>query len=120
MKRDFNLIRAILLALEENETVIGFSTLEIDGVTEEQVSYHVRLLFQAGLIDALDASAMNSFHWLPGLLTWDGHEFLDASRDETRWKSAQNLILEKGGDLGFDVLKDVLVRLSRQGLEAFL
>ena len=116
MQRDMDLARGILLALEECESASGLKTLDVDGATEEQVSYHVKLLYQAGLIEARDASGTNSFHWYPISLTWEGHEFLDASRDETQWNNAKKIIREKGGGLSFDVLKAVLIQLTKQGL----
>lgn len=118
MQRDMDLARAILLALEECDKAWELQDLQIDGATPEQVSYHVKLLHQAGLIEAHDVSTMNSFKWFPMSLTWQGHEFLDASRDETRWNKAKKLTLEKGGGLIFDVLKDVLVQLAKQGLSS--
>jgi hypothetical protein len=32
-------------------------------------------------------------------LTWEGHEFLDAARDEKRWKKAMSTVKEKGGTI---------------------
>ena len=116
MKRDIDLARAILLALEECDSSTGFQNFEVQGATSEQVSYHVKLLYQAGLIDAIDASAMNSFQWYPESLTWNGHEFLDASRDETIWNNAKKHILDNGGVIAFDVLKAVLIHLSKKSL----
>ncbi|MNG17028.1 hypothetical protein D3C84_1009860 [compost metagenome] len=50
------------------------------------VSYHVRLLDEAGLLDALDTGGMNCFKWQPTRLTYNGHEFLDIIRDDEVWK----------------------------------
>ena len=36
-----------------------------------------------------------------GRLTWQGHEFLDAARNEDRWNQAKKTISEKGGSLTF-------------------
>ena len=59
MKRDFDLARTILLAIEANEEATGHSWItlgKINGYSQEQVSYHVRLLNQAELIEAIDLS----------------------------------------------------------------
>jgi hypothetical protein len=52
----------------------------------------------------------DEFCWLAGGLTWEGHEFLDAARDDTRWSKAKKLVQEKGGSLMFEALKAVLVQ----------
>ncbi len=118
MRRDMDLARTILLALEECEKHWGLQEFQVEGATPEEVSYHVKLLSQANLIDALDVSASNNFRWFPVSLTWQGHEFLDASRDDTRWNKAKKLMLEKSGGMVFEVLKDLLVQLTKQGLSS--
>ena len=49
-------------------------------------------------------------------MTWEGHEFADAARDETRWKKAMGIVEEKGGAVTLDVLKELLLHLARMGL----
>ena len=93
MKRDFDLVRTILLGIEANEDAIGngWITLgKINGYSQEQVSYHVSLLHEAGLIKAIDLSNNLSFYWEPKRLTWYGHEFLDSARNENIWGNAKN------------------------------
>lgn len=116
MKRNMDLARAILLAIEESDSVVGFLRFTISGATDAEVSYHVMLLHEAGLIEAHDASGMNAHQWFPERLTWAGHEFLDASRDETMWNKAKKLIQDKGGSLTFEILKEVLVNLAKQAV----
>ena len=98
MKRDMDLIRKILFAIEANEDATGHGWIELGNInnySEKQVSYHVSLLYQGGLIDAIDLSDTLSFHWEPKSLTWEGQEFLEAIRKEGTWeklkKEAVNL-----------------------------
>ena len=98
MKRDMDLVRKILFAIEANEDATGHGWIELGNInnySEKQVSYHVSLLYQGGLIDAIDLSNMNSFCWEPKRLTWEGQEFLEAIRKEGTWeklkKEATNL-----------------------------
>lgn len=110
MKRDMELVRSILLALEEAPFDGGpLGRLEHKDHTSEEVSYHLMLLHEAGLIHAFDFSPDEDTDWVPGWLTWAGHEFLDAARDNTRWKKALALVKNKGGGAVFEVLKQVLV-----------
>lgn len=79
MNRDMDLIREILLAIEASGITQGTIDLHLPAYDPELVSYHVKLLSQAGLITATDLSTMHGFEWAPKSLTWAGHE--QAERD---------------------------------------
>ena len=113
MKRDMDLVRKILLDVEESDEW-RHSAVAIEGLDDEMVSYHVKLLHQAGLIEAVDKTSLGTLCWHPTTLTWDGHEFLDAARDESRWGTAKNTLLSKVGVLSFDLLKETLNQLARE------
>ena len=112
MKRDMDLIRQVLLDIEESDEWKP-SAIQIEGVDYEVVSYHVKLLAQSGLIEAIDYSTTDTLAWYATTLTWEGHEFLDAARDHTRWNSAKNQALAIGGTLTFEALKLTLGRIVR-------
>ena len=114
MNRDMDLARNILLQIEAapyNEV-----HLDLCGRNPDEIAYHVMLLAEAGLIEALDASGMGDFQWIPQRLTWEGHEFLDAARSETVWNRAKDLLKEKGGGTAFEVLKALLIQLAKQAV----
>jgi len=119
MKRDMDLVRAILLKIESSEgdprkrVMLG----SFEGHSNIEVSYHVKLLAQAGLIEARDHSTFSGFAWVPQQLTWDGHEFLDAARSDNLWKQAKNVVLKQTGGLSLEVLKPVLINLAKQAVE---
>ena len=107
MKRDMDLIRKILVGmegLEESPTSTG--EFQVEGFTDGQVNYHLRLLVEAGLIVAADAGD----EWIPLYLTWQGHEFIDASREDSRWEKAKSVVMAKTGGLSFELIKDVLLK----------
>jgi DNA-binding transcriptional ArsR family regulator len=117
MKRDMELVRQILLELEKKTA--PKSTMpepEFPGYTPEQISYHVEIMYQAGLITAHDEGTINIYQWYPVNLTWQGHEFLDAARNETFWKKATGKLSEVTGGLSLELLKDVLLSQARQQL----
>jgi hypothetical protein len=118
MKRDMDLARRILLDLEESPDADGAGGMgiEIEGRTEQEISYHVALLHEAGLLHAIDGSADDEICWMPVRLTWDGHEFLDASREPGRWEKAKRTVLEKTGGLSFEAIKQVLFQLLRDAV----
>lgn len=110
MRRDMDLCRKILLAIEEKGDPAGgwIEDLGIDGYEADIISAHIQLLDEKGLIEAIDLSSASSFELKAERLTDDGHEFLDHARDETIWNKAKQIVLEKAGSLSLDVLITVL------------
>jgi hypothetical protein len=114
MKRDHDLIRRMVLAIEDAPS--GWAPdLSVEGYTPAQVGYHAYLLVDGGLARGVDVSTHGSQgpEALITSLTWAGHDFADAARDDTRWKSAMRTVAEKGGIVTFDVLKQLLVVLMK-------
>ena|SRR3989442_2614625 len=110
MKRDLDLVRELLMAIEDAPFDGGPLRLTApEKYSPGQVTYHIMLLHEAGLIRAFDFSSNEFPDWRPGYLTWEGHEFLNAARDIGRWKKAKAFIHEKGGALVFEILKQVLL-----------
>lgn len=116
MKRNMDLIREILMQIEERQHNIEFAPLEIEGHSEEEMSHHIMLLDEAGLIQAEDLSAFGGHEWRVRRLTWWGHEFLDACRDDKRWDTAKKVMNERTGGLSFEVLKQLLVQLMEDAV----
>jgi hypothetical protein len=54
-----------------------------------------------------------SDEWNINGLTWAGHEFLEASRDDSRWNKAKKIISEKTGSFSFEILKSILMDLMK-------
>jgi Hypothetical protein (DUF2513) len=115
MKRDMDLIRQILLQTEE-APYYNAPPVEIkaDGFSEEEISYHAMLLMQANYIEASRTIFRDRVMYKPTTLTWAGHEFLDAARNENIWNKAKTLITEKGGSMAVELLKTVLFELMKR------
>jgi hypothetical protein len=114
VKRDLELVRRILLHLEEAEaSPSGFGAFADDGYDSGTIHYHVRLLHDAGLIEA---DEIVPGQWWPERMTWSGHEFLDAARNEELWRETK-LKVEKGtGGAPFSVFHELLLRGLRARL----
>jgi len=67
MKRDMELIREIPLATEGSSDPQSWVTLKLPGRTKKEVSYHVELLGDAGLIEAQDLRTIgpDGYEWQP-------------------------------------------------------
>jgi Hypothetical protein (DUF2513) len=108
MKRDMELVRKILLAVEEATTTDKPIPIKLEGYDLRVISYHIQRLHEAGLIEALDASDLGTSRWHATSLTWAGHEFLDTARNDTVWQRAMTSVNEKGGSVSLEVLKSIL------------
>jgi SOS-response transcriptional repressor LexA len=82
MKRDMDLIRTILLQIEEAPPNVNRIKLKLDGPSQDEVTEHLRLLIESGLIEAIPFQSNGKERFLPKRLTWKGHEFLDAARND--------------------------------------
>ena len=112
MKRDMDLARQIMLELEETPYGGDLLSINIDGRNDAEITYHVMLLAEAGLIEARNLSAYDGIRWTPTRLTWQGHDFLDAAKNETIWQKAKKYVQDKGGAVTFEVLKAVLAQTA--------
>lgn len=113
MKRDMDLIRKILLQIEDDGDVSS-----IEGYEEPVILKHLELLEEAGLINAsfkgADQTRIVSAH--VERLTWSGHEFLDAARSDTLWNKAKGIIEKKAESVSFAILQSLLVQLAKSAM----
>ena len=111
MKLKIDLVKAILLAIEEDDDWSAPFEIEIDGYESKDVVYHLFLMDEAGLIQGIDLSASGSRRYAVDRLTWEGHEFLANSKDETNWKRLKKA-LATVGDVSFDVARAGLAGMA--------
>jgi hypothetical protein len=117
MKRNMDLVRQILLALDEHETGYAPHDLQFEGFNEEQIGYHIYIMGQAGLLEVenvghLDASSPSA---MAMNLTWAGHEFLSNAREESNWLQAKKL-MRGAGEGSFQIWQSVLTKVVMNGL----
>lgn len=113
MQRDMDLIRAILLEVEKCRSLEG-CRIEIPGRTHEELYYNGKLAQEAGFIEARFLPGSADFH--VSRLTYDGHEFLDAARNDTLWAKAKETVIKNTGTLTLEGLKVVLTALIKHAL----
>jgi hypothetical protein len=122
MKRDPDLIRQILLAIEAKPDVVSLMSaknINLPNWSEQEINYHLTLLVEAEYIHAIDNRYQGESHMNATRLTWKGHEFLDVARDNKRWEKAKAIMAQIGG-LAFDVLKPVLTDMARNAVASSL
>ncbi len=113
MKRDMDLIREILLEVEKCPS-LGGCRIEIPGHSQEEGYYNAQLAQEAGLIDARFVPGSTDFHVFR--LTYAGHEFLEAARNDTLWTKAKETVIRNTGALTLEGLKTALPILIRKAL----
>lgn len=113
MKRDLELVRRIMLAVEALPTggqALG-RELRIEDVPPAELAGHLKLLIDQGY---LEGNADGTLHRLePGQIlvqgiSWEGHEFLDSVRDDSIWRQ----ILQRVGGTSATVALHVITQLG--------
>ena len=115
MKRDMDLVRKIVFALEAHPH--GHApAIKIEGYSKEQIGYHMYLMLQANLIEGLDVSGggCESPQVEATNLTWQGHEFADDARSDTVWEKSKAVVKDKVGTVGIGLLVEVLKQQAKQ------
>lgn len=122
MRRDSDLIRAILLAVEADERCEVLKVPDIDGYQDEAIYFHTRLLVEKGLLRTHFPDRVGREPWVCIRLTWEGYDFLDNIRDPAVWKAVKRSA-GKVGNWSIDTLAAIakamiLARLEALGLAA--
>lgn len=109
-----DLVRRILERAEESTYPLGAQELVEAPHTFQEVVYHIRIMREAGLVDAKVADDLsgNSDATVYGL-SWDGQEFLSVVRSDGIWARAKREVREKTGSLSFEVLRSVAVDVCK-------
>ncbi len=113
MKLDMGIIRLSLLEVEGEDPAPDLS-----GYTENQKVYHMALCIEARLVDGDIVKDGNGYPaaTVAIRLTWKGHEFLDAARNDTIWKKTLGHIKKAGVAVTLPLLEDLLKKGAKEPL----
>ena len=108
-----DLIRLQLLRVEG-----GTPVPELENYTEKQLVYHMALCIEAGLVDGVIRKGQvgHPNGTVAIRLTWKGHEFLDAARNDTIWKKTLEHIKKAGVQATLPVLEELLKKAAKKML----
>jgi hypothetical protein len=102
MKRDFDLIRTMLLQIE-NDKVPNTEEWEIDGYDYEIIEFHLEYLEEEGMITKHHKlphkGRYGVFNWKGLRLTSFGYNYLDGVREIGRWNQVKKEISNAGNAL---------------------
>ena len=109
MKRDMNLVRELLLHIENSNDGRNCHVLPPKDYSAEETNYHLLLLLDARFIEANVAEAFDGTSIRVKRMTWEGHDFLEAIRPPGVWDRVQKRVGELGS-AGFDVVKSLALQ----------
>jgi Hypothetical protein (DUF2513) len=120
MKRNMDLVRDLLLKIEELDLGDG-NWVDVSDMSDDgnELYQHLILMRDEGLIEGSDRQFAGKDGFLPTSLTWAGHDFLDSVRDPEIWqktkdgaKAAGGFTVELLAEIAKGLIKTQIKRLS--------
>ena len=109
MKRDDDLLRDLMLQIEERPEPIFHFIPKLSVEVQAKTYFHLRLLADAGLLEE------SGKHGGEFRMTNSGHDFLAAIRSDTNWHRAKSTAAKVSG-AGVGMLRDIAIGYVRQEL----
>ena len=116
MKRDMDLVRKILLFTEALPPGSGSVRLPYPDASQNELEYHAMMLVERGLLKKrggvhIDAEDVGVY---PDGLTFEGHDFLDAIRNDTVWRKTMDKVTSTLGSASFEIIKSIAEGYAKQ------
>lgn len=122
MKVDPDLVRNILIEIEKLppepqplNRVTKWYQIILEGRSKEEISEHVRLMVEAGFLQALKHPEQGGIFWYPIRMTWHGHQYLDSVRADTVYAKTKEIASRAFGTVTVETIK-VAIPLALQAL----
>lgn len=123
MKRDLELVRALLLRLEDLSDKAHpillihkhDEKIQVEGFDQEQIGYHLYLLREAGLIAPAEGGTLSGGIQFTRL-TWKGHDFIDSVRDPEVWAKTKAGARQAGG-FTIELLRDLAIGFIKKKVQ---
>jgi Hypothetical protein (DUF2513) len=126
MKRDLNLVKEILLYIENSEHIRTTIDLQeeppIIGYTLLNIGFHLKLMEAASYIkgDLIEAEGMEGCIMAFVEMTWEGHEFLQILKDKETISKIMSMSKDGITNLSFDLIKSIAKKLIETKAEKYL
>lgn len=105
MKRDYELIKRILLKMEADpdpgEYSKEYGEFGMDDVPMEYFYAQIRIMTREGLIESEEERniAEDFIKYNPTVITTEGYKFLEMAKNDTIWKKVLEYVKETGKDI---------------------
>ncbi|MNQ78172.1 hypothetical protein D3C85_930750 [compost metagenome] len=123
MQRDMDLVRTILIKIDEAKQPIRMIDLLAEDATDDDlaaVQYHLAMLVdEVGFVRGIKAHTLGGKNWIDLNLTWNGHEFLDNVRDPEIWRQTKTGAV-KAGQWSIKTLADIAVAIGKARIEQLI
>jgi hypothetical protein len=104
MKRNVDLIRRMMQALEQNSNLNGRSSyscyasqlFKFPEHSDDELAYNLMLILDEGWLEGEYVTASGNF--IVKRLTADGHDFIDSTKDPDRWEKAKSMAKTASGE----------------------
>lgn len=123
MKRDFDLIRDIMLRIEASDKESFFTDDFLDLTDDKRkLCYNIHLMYEAGLIEASEISISGNLmpeyriYWLSNA----GCDFLGDIRNQSIWLKTKSTLENFGSSVALDMVAYIAKTLVKAGLAAHL
>ncbi|MDD8023056.1 MAG: DUF2513 domain-containing protein [Paracoccaceae bacterium] len=113
-KRDLNRIRDILLHLEGQESDDGYVWTRGDEFYVASDDYQFTLMTQAGILSDDEYRTMATIVPDRVMITFQGHDYLDAIRDQGVWEKTKAAVAETGGNATLEIVKALALGLLKK------
>ena len=122
MKRDLDLIRKIMLAVEENTTgkIDIYQLADTLDTSPDYLFYQITLLKEADLVIAhggvyaLTPRTRKYETFCIYRLTFKGHDYLESIRNEKVWFEIKNKLVLAGGTTTLDIVKELGISITKR------
>jgi len=106
MKRDDDLIRSLLIEIEESDSSLICAPVYLCMPAEdEQRNYHLELLSDGGLVKEISKGVYR--------LTNDGHDYIDVIRSNKIWEKTKSGAAQIGG-VTLGMMRDIAASYVKQ------
>ena len=106
MKRDWEIIRSILIAAENMPVGGNLNSNDMREFDIHVVAEHMRMLNDAGYVDARTVGLQKPTSILLRV-NMSGYDLLHTIRSDTLWNKIKSTAKDKGVELTFDVIKAI-------------
>jgi hypothetical protein len=116
MTLNADIFREILRQVECHPAQQDGIDLQINGYAAEMISEHVRLLRDAGYLEARTIVKSDREVWKPICLTFLGRDFLDVAIFDMVWDTAKDALRDKQAAVTLDALSTALRSVAHEML----
>ena len=109
MKRDNELLRSLLIEVEEHPHDYVAIASDLSDIEAMRRHYHAELLCDAGLMREVGRDVFR--------LTHAGHDFIEAARNEGIWQKTMDTVATAGGNATLGIVKEILLCFLKEQIK---